>query len=124
MNVHATKTSDPIRCAQISGIVSRYAAWTVPIGAALAAAVAELREVATDEKGRLRRDLLGREAGLHQGLAIAKAGFERDGHAAKAALLVFAGADLEVMKAWVNEGIERARSRAAPFSAPLERRHG
>lgn len=116
MNVHATKTSDPIRCAQISGIVSRYAAWTVAIGAKLADAVAELREAATDEKGRLRTDLLGREAGLHQGLAIAKAGYERDGHAAKAALLVVAGADLEVMKAWVNEGIERAKPRLPPNS--------
>lgn len=113
MSRQSTKVSDAIRLAWISGIVSRCAAWTVPIGAALAAAVAELREAATDHTGRLRCDLLGQQAGLHQGLAIGKTPPEQNGHAARAALLVVAGADLEVMAEWVNVGIERARPRLA-----------
>lgn len=111
------KVADGVRCAWIAGIASRCAAWTVPIGRALAEAVAELREAATDHTGRLRCDLLGQQAGLHQGLAIGKDGAERDGHAAKAVLLVVAGADLEVMAEWVNVGIERSAPRAAPLSA-------
>lgn len=116
-SIHGRKVSDRIRLAWIAGVVNRCAAWTVPIGEALADAVAELHEVATDHTGTLRKDLLGQQAGLHQGLALGNDGSDRQGHEAKAALLAVAGADRDVAAVWVPIGVERAKRKAAPLTS-------
>lgn len=74
-------------------------------------AVAELRAAATDASGTLRTDLLGEIAGIHLGAEAYRSehgGVER-GHAARAELVLAAGADPDVAQAWRAEGYQRAR---------------
>lgn len=114
MSVHAHKVKDAIRLAWIAGTASRHAPWALPSGEALTAAVADVRDAATDHTGKLRTDLLGQQAGLHQGLALGKANFESASHEAKAALLMEAGADPEIAAEWVPIGLERAKPKPPP----------
>lgn len=68
-------TPDRIIIAHLSGASSRHAAWRMPEGQALAAALAELRDIATVTKNHrkiLRTDLLAESAGIMLGAADVK----------------------------------------------------
>lgn len=105
---------DRLIVAWLSGASSRHADWTMPEGEALAAAIAELKEIAT--VGRtLRTDLLAEWAGICLGTADADdiLGPHRR---IQADLLIAAGAGPpELIEQWREIGKVRAE-RAEPAS--------
>lgn len=101
---------DRLLITRISGIANRHAQWREPAEPGIAAAVAELREVAGN-----RADLLAEQAGIlpgsHQGAL--------DEPRAKAAaqLLIAAGADQALIPQWTQEGKHRAEAARHPPSS-------
>jgi hypothetical protein len=78
----------------------------------IAAAVAELREVAGD-----RPDLLAEEAGIQ--LGFHEGGLDEPRAKAAAQLLIAAGADESLIPQWAEQGRRRAEAaRLPPFSRP------
>ena len=103
---------DRLLVARISGIARRHASWREPTGPELAAAVAELREVAGD-----RPDLLAEEAGIQ--LGFHEGGLDEPRAKAAAQLLIAAGADESLIPQWAEQGLRRAEAaRLPPFSRP------
>ena len=106
---HRGLDSDRLIVARISGVALRHANWREPAGDEIAAAAAELREVAGD-----RPDLLAEEAGIllgfHQG------GLNEPKARSAAQLLIAAGADESLIPGWIEEGRRRAElGRHPPF---------
>lgn len=103
---------DRLLVARISGIAKRHAQWRAPTEAEIAAAVAELREVADD-----RPDLLAEEAGIV--LGFHEGGLDEPRAKAAARLLIAAGADESLIPQWIQEGRRRSEAaRLPPFSRP------
>jgi hypothetical protein len=101
--------------ARISGIAKRHASWREPTENEIAAAVAELREVAGD-----RPDLLAEEAGIQ--LGFHEGDLDEPRAKATAQLLIAAGADESLIPGWIEEGRHRAETRPQPpFSSPARR---
>lgn len=104
---------DGIACAQIHGVASRHTPWRDPTGDDRTAAIAELRDTASSQNGRLRADLLSRVAGLFQGLALSTSDdLHRQQHERMAALIAEAAGDrldAKVVAEWTAIGRERAR---------------
>ena len=101
--------------ARISGIARRHASWRAPAENEIAAAVAELREVAGD-----RPDLLAEEAGIQ--LGFHEGGLDEPRAKAAAQLLIAAGADENLIPGWIEQGRRRAEiRRRPPFSNPGRR---
>jgi hypothetical protein len=98
---------DRLLVARISGIARRHASWRAPAGNELAAAVAELREVAGD-----RPDLLAEVAGI--GLGFHEGGLDEPRAKAAAQVLIAAGADESLIPRWIEEGRRRAEIRRRP----------
>ena len=98
---------DRLLVARISGIARRHASWRVPAGNEIAAAVAELREVAGD-----RPDLLAEVAGI--GLGFHEGGLDEPRAKAAAQVLIAAGADESLIPRWIDEGRRRAEIRHRP----------
>jgi hypothetical protein len=98
---------DRIIVAWLHGAANRHAGWRRPEGEAHAAAMAELRDIATDRKGHLRADLLAEAAGICRGVALA-GGLSTPQMEIMAELLVDAGADPDLVDEWVPIGLERA----------------
>jgi hypothetical protein len=104
--------ADRLLIARISGIALRHARWREPTEDELAAAVAELREVARD-----RPELLAEEAGIL--LGFYEDGGDEPRAKAAAQLLIAAGADESLIPQWIEEGRCRAEARRhPPFSRP------
>ena len=99
--------SDRLIVARISGVAMRHASWREPAEAEIAAAVAELREVAGD-----RPDLLAEEAGIL--LGFHEGGLNEPRARSAAQLLIAAGADESLMPGWIEEGRRRAGLRRHP----------
>ena len=103
---------DRLLVARISGIAKRHASWREPTESEIAAAVAELREVAGD-----RPDLLAEEAGILIGASEGRPDEPRARTAAR--FCVAAGADEDAIPGWIEEGRRRAEAaRHPPFSQP------
>jgi hypothetical protein len=85
----------------------RHANWGEPAGDEIAAAAAELREVAGD-----RPDLLAEEAGIL--LGFHEGGLNEPRARSAAQLLIAAGADENLIPAWIEEGRRRAGLRRHP----------
>jgi hypothetical protein len=101
--------------ARISGIARRHASWRAPAENEIAAAAAELREVAGD-----RPDLLAEEAGIQ--LGFHEGGLDEPRAKAAAQLLIAAGAGESLIPGWIDEGRRRAEIRhRPPFSNPGRR---
>lgn len=101
---------DRLLVARISGIAKRHAQWRAPTEAEIAAAVAELREVAGD-----RPDLLAEEAGIV--LGFHEGGLDEPRAKAAARLLIAAGAGESLIPQWIQEGRRRSEAaRLPPFS--------
>lgn len=98
---------DRLLVARISGIARRHAGWRAPAGNEIAAAAAELREVAGD-----RPDLLAEEAGIQ--LGFYEGGLDEPRAKAAAQLLIAAGADESLIPGWIDEGRRRAEIRHRP----------
>lgn len=98
---------DRLLVARISGIARRHASWRAPAGNEIAAAAAELREVAGD-----RPDLLAEEAGIQ--LGFHEGGLDEPRAKAAAQLLIAAGADESLIPGWIDEGRRRAEIRHRP----------
>jgi hypothetical protein len=106
---------DRLLVARISGIAKRHASWREPTENEIAAAVAELREVAGD-----RPDLLAEEAGIQ--LGFHEGDLDEPRAKATAQLLIAAGADESLIPGWIEEGRHRAETRPQPpFSSPARR---
>jgi hypothetical protein len=104
--------ADRLLLARIAGIARRHASWREPTGPEIAAAVAELREVAGD-----RPDLLAEEAGIQ--LGFHEGGLDEPRAKAAAQLLIAAGADESLIPQWAEQGRRRAEAaRLPPFSRP------
>lgn len=112
--------------AQLQGVACGRAGWHPPVGPARAAAVEELRAIATVTPrprrgsphipvGKLRADLLAKAAGLLLGTAPLDHP-ERNRGAAE--LLVEAGADRGLLDHWIGVGRARAAVEGPPFSRP------
>lgn len=99
--------ADRLLLARIAGIAKRHASWREPTGPEIAAAVAELREVAGD-----RPDLLAEEAGIQ--LGFYEGGLDEPRAKAAAQLLIAAGADESLIPGWIDEGRRRAEIRHRP----------
>jgi len=93
--------------ARISGIARRHASWRAPTGNEIAAAVAELGEVAGG-----RSDLLAEEAGIQ--LGFYEGGLDEPRVKAAAQLLIAAGAGESLIPGWIDEGRRRAEIRHRP----------
>ena len=93
--------------ARISGIARRHASWRASAGNEIAAAVAELREVAGD-----RPDLLAEEAGIR--LGFHEGGLDEPRAKAAAQLLIAAGAEESLIPGWIEQGRRRAEVRRRP----------
>jgi hypothetical protein len=103
---------DRLLIARIAGIARRHAPWREPTEPEIAAASAELREVAGD-----RADLLAEEAGIL--LGFHEGGLDEPRAKAAAQLLIAAGADESLIPGWIEEGRRRAEAaRLPPFSQP------
>ena len=110
-----TPDHDRLVVARISGIATRHASWREPTENEIAAAVAELREVAGD-----RPDLLAEEAGIQLGFYEGDLDEPRAKSAAQ--LLIAAGTDESLIPGWIEEGRRRAEvRRKPPFSSPGRR---
>ena len=110
--------ADRILVAQLTGEARHHARWRDLTEAERAAAVGELRELAAG-----RADLLAEVAGIFEGTSEG----ELDGPLARQAaqLCRDAGADPDVIPAWIEEGRRRRTSAGLPpFSAPERRRPG
>jgi hypothetical protein len=107
---HRGPDSDRLIVARISGVAMRHASWREPAAGEIAAAVAELREVAGD-----RPDLLAEEAGILLGFHDGDLNEPRARSAAQ--LLIAAGADQSLIPGWIEEGRRRpGLRRHPPFS--------
>jgi hypothetical protein len=99
------------------GIARRHARWGALEEDEAAVAVAELREVA-DGRG----DLLAEVAGLALGTTEGRGPEYATRGQAVAELCRLAGADVDQVAQWVEEGKRRAEARRpAPFSQPARR---
>ena len=109
---------DRILIAQLTGEARHHAKWRGLTEAEHVTAVGELRELAAG-----RTDLLAEVAGIFEG---ASEGELDEPLARQAAQLCRdAGADPDVIPAWIEEGRRRRASAALPpFSAPGRRRPG
>jgi hypothetical protein len=106
-------TADRILVAQLTGEARRHAQWRPLTAEEGAAALAELRALAAG-----RADLLAEVAGILEGTSEG----ELDEPLARSAarLCREAGADLEAIPAWIEEGRRRsANARRPPFSGGL-----
>lgn len=112
---------DRITAAHLHGAASRLAGWHPPTCEARAAAVAELRDIATTRPKpapgalhqpptTLRADLLAEVAGLLYGTAPAD---HPEAHHGAAELLVEAGADPSMLDHWIGVGRARAKAKAS-----------
>lgn len=109
-------TQDRLIIAMLAGASSRLAAWQRPEGEARAAAIAELRDVATLD-GQLRADLLAEKAGTLLGLADVKGPPIGLHDALRGELLLDAGAGPpELIEEWRAEGQYRAKPQRPPFT--------
>jgi hypothetical protein len=109
---HSAPDSARLIVARIPGVALRHASWREPTEPEIAAAVAELREVAGD-----RPDLLAGEAGIL--LGFHEGGLDEPRAKAAARLLIAAGADESLIPQWIEEGRRRAELRRhPPFSRP------
>jgi hypothetical protein len=88
---HSGPDSARLIVARISGVALRHASWREPTEPEIAAAVAELREVAGD-----RPDLLAEEAGIL--LGFHEGGLDEPRAKAAARLLIAAGADESLIR--------------------------
>ena len=104
---HRGPYSDRLIVARISGVAMRHASWREPAGDEIAAAAAELREVAGD-----RPDLLAEEAGIL--LGFHEGGLNEPRARSAAQLLIAAGADGSLIPGWIEEGRRRAGLRRHP----------
>jgi hypothetical protein len=104
---------DRLLVARLDGIAKRHAYWREPTGPEIAAAVAELREVAGD-----RPDLLAEVAGILIGASEGRLDEPRARAAAQ--LLIAAGADESMIPGWIKEGRRRAEAaKRPPFSGDV-----
>jgi hypothetical protein len=109
---------DRILIAQLTGEARRHARWRNLTDVEHAAAVRELRELAAG-----RTDLLAEVAGIFEGTSEGELDEPLARQAAQ--LCRDAGADPDVIPAWIEEGRRRRASTALPpFSAPERRRPG
>ena len=106
---------DRLLVARISGIAKRHARWREPTEAEIAAAVADLRELAGD-----RPDLLAEEAGIE--LGFHEGDLDEPRAKAAAQLLIAAGADERQIPRWVEEGRRRAKARRMPPFSEADQR--
>ncbi|MGH3286899.1 MAG: hypothetical protein ACRDPD_19815 [Streptosporangiaceae bacterium] len=90
---------DRLLIARISGIARRHAQWSEPAEPEIAAAVAELREIA------------GILLGFHKGA------LDEPGAKAAAQLLIAAGADQALILQWTEVGKHRAEAARQPPSS-------
>jgi hypothetical protein len=110
--------ADRILVAQLTGEARHHARWRDLTEAERAAAVGELRELAAG-----RADLLAEVAGIFEGTSEGELDEPLARQAAQ--LCRDAGADPDVIPAWIEEGRRRRASAAfPPFSAPGRRRPG
>jgi hypothetical protein len=108
---------DRLTVARLTGVARRHARWGAPAEDEVAAAVAELREVADGQA-----DLLAEVAGLALGTSEARGDEYRVQAQAVADLCRAAGADEQAIPAWIEEGRRRAEERRMPpFSQPGRR---
>lgn len=108
--------ADRLLVARLFGKAKHHARWRDLTGAEHAAAVGELRELAAG-----RADLLAEVAGLLEGFSEGELDEPLARQAAR--LCRAAGADLEAIPAWVEEGRRRrAAARLPPFSRPRQGR--
>ena len=107
---------DRILVAQLTGTARHHARWRELTGDEEAAAVTELRELAVG-----RADLLAEVAGILEGTS----GGELDEPLARQAadLCRKAGADLEAIPRWAEEGRRRAASARMPPHSSQPRRY-
>ena len=105
--------SDRLIVARISGVAMRHACRREPAVDEMAAAVAELCEVAGDRPG-----LLAEEAGIL--LGFHEGGLEEPRARSAAQLLIAAGADESRIPGWAGEGRCRAGLRRHPPSSGVE----
>jgi hypothetical protein len=106
----AGSTPDDIACAQLAGAVS----YARTQGMSREAAIAHLHEITT------RPDLLARAAGIKAGAGKANPMSYWPWDLADARLLVDAGADRELLRRWIAQGIDNVRRRWAqgPVTKP------
>lgn len=106
---HDRRGPDPDRLliARLDGIAKRHATWNEPTEPEVAAAVAELREVAGD-----RPDLLAETAGILLGASEGRLDEPRARAAAQ--FCIAAGADESLIPRWIAEGRRRAEIRRHP----------
>lgn len=103
---------DRLLVARLDGIAKRHATWRESTEPEIAAAVAELREVAGD-----RPDLLAETAGILIGASEGRLDEPRSRAAAR--LCIAAGADQSLIPGWIEEGRQRAETaKLPPFSRP------
>ena len=106
--------ADRLLVARLSSTAQRHARWGTIDEAQKAAGAAELREVVGD-----RPDLLAEVAGISLGTSEAKGKEYRAQARAVADLCRMAGADEDLIPAWIEEGKRRAEgARLPPFSRP------
>jgi hypothetical protein len=109
---------DRILVAQLTGEARHHARWRNLTEVEHAAAVRELRELAAG-----RADLLAEVAGIFEGTSEGELDEPLARQAAQ--LCRDAGADPDVIPAWIEEGRRRRASAGLPpFSAPERRRPG
>jgi hypothetical protein len=105
--------ADRILIARLTGTARRLEGFRELTGDELAAAVAEVRELAAG-----RADLLAEVAGIEEGASEGELSEPRGRKAAR--LCRLAGADPEAIPGWVAEGRRRrAEARRPPFSGGL-----
>jgi hypothetical protein len=110
--------ADRILVARLTGEARHHARWRDLTEAERAAAVGELRELAAG-----RADLLAEVAGIFEGTSEGELDEPLARQAAQ--LCRDAGADPDVIPAWIEEGRRRwASAGLPPFSAPERRRPG
>ena len=110
--------ADRILIARLTCTARRLAGWNGLAGDELAAAVAEVRQLADG-----RADLLAEVAGVGIGAAEGKGDEYQAQAEAVAELCRLAGADPEAIPAWAEEGRRRmAEARRPPFSGGLHGR--
>lgn len=103
---------DRLLVARLDGTATRHAQWREPTETEIAAAVADLREIAGD-----RPDLLAETAGIL--LGASEGSLDELRARAAARFCIAAGADESLIPAWVEEGRRRAAERRMPpFSQP------
>ena len=110
--------ADRILVARLTGEARHHARWRDLTEAERAAAVGELRELAAG-----RADLLAEVAGIFEGTSEGELDEPLARQAAQ--LCRDAGADPDVIPAWIEEGRRRRTSAGLPpFSTPEQRRPG